>query len=169
MSIDEIIQQPGEKERSVVSSVMDALHVAAPGEILSYNSETRTATVQLTIRRNGSTEKPAVLQDVPVFFPGNLLFPVKSGDECLMAFADTCIDAWFGQSGVASASLDRKHDLSDGFAFVGFFSRGKASGGVNVLDVMESVDKRLKRIERALMPESVGDLDQFILDSNTIV
>ena len=44
------------------------------------------------------------------------------GDECLVVFADRCINSWWYQGGVQPPEEIRFHDLSDGFAFVGFRS-----------------------------------------------
>lgn len=51
-----------------------------------------------------------------------MTFLVAPGDECLLIFAERCIDGWFA-SGQSSIPLDyRLHDLSDGFALMGFSS-----------------------------------------------
>ena len=63
-----------------------------------------------------------LLRDVPVFMP--VPFEVNAGDACLVIFADLDIDAWFetGESSVPPSG--RMHSLSDGFAFIGFRTRG---------------------------------------------
>ena len=76
-----------------------------------------------------------VLKDVPVYFPGSkttgITWPVNAGDECLVVFADACIDAWFQNGGVQNAITVRQHDYSDGFAFVGFRSKPNALTSFN--------------------------------------
>lgn len=73
-----------------------------------------------------------LLINVPVYFGGGggvtLTFPIKPGDECLVVFASRCIDAWW-QLGAGPTSAPgrtppdrRMHNLSDGFAWVGFRS-----------------------------------------------
>lgn len=117
-------------------SVMGTLHVSAPGIIQEYDPESRTATIQLAIREKWSILgrtldiTPPLLLDVPVYFPGGggftLAFPVRAGDECLVVFADSCIDAWHQSGGVQNQMETRRHSLSDGFAFVGFQSKPRA-------------------------------------------
>lgn len=120
MNIDEVIQQPGMKDQIRKDAILEAIHVAVPGEVVSFDTSSRTAVIQPTIRRWRKTEIPPLLLDVPVFFPGGILFDVSPGDGCLVVFADHCIDAWFQNGGVSTPVSARMHDLSDGFAFVGF-------------------------------------------------
>lgn len=48
-----------------------------------------------------------------------LTFPVRVGDECLVVFADRCIDYWWQSGGVQEPVDPRQHNLSDGFALIG--------------------------------------------------
>lgn len=147
MRLDDVIQQSGQKEQILMEAMAENLHVALPGEIVSYNSSNRTATVQPVIRNWRQKETPPLLLDVPVFFPGNFIIPVNKGDECLVVFADTCIDAWHQNSGVSTPISARRHDLSDGFAFVGFFSKKKATGGIDLAAKLKDLEDRIKVLE----------------------
>lgn len=113
-----------------------------PGIIQSFNASAVTATVQIAIK--GVVHTPdgkaqfvnmPPLVDVPVHFPrgGNctLTFPVAQGDECLVVFAARCVDAWWQSGGVQPPMEPRIHDLSDGFAFVGFFSQATKISGIS--------------------------------------
>ena len=119
------------------------LRVAAPGIIQSVDYERQTCTVQLAIRERLNHEGDLewvdipTLPDVPLFvYSGGgycLTLPVQPGDECLVVFGDCCIDAWWQNGGVQNQADHRRHDLSDGFAIVGFRSqpnivRGFSSG-----------------------------------------
>lgn len=68
-----------------------------------------------------------LLVDVPVVMPRaggySLVFVPKVGDECLVVFADMCIDAWWQSGGVQPQADKRRHDLSDGFAIMGCWSQ----------------------------------------------
>lgn len=136
MRIDEVIQQPGQKERILKEDVLKSIHVAVPGEVVSYDGNKRTVVVQPVIRDWNSKDDPPLLLDVPVFFIGNYTFTPQKGDGCLVIFADYCIDAWLGKSGVNSQAVYRSHSMSDGFAFIGFNQTGGTpmggggSGGV---------------------------------------
>jgi hypothetical protein len=100
-----------------------------PGIIQSFDpgNENRppTCVVQPAIKGQlgGKSVSLMPLVDVPVIFPRGggvtLTFPIKAGDECLLIFADRCIDFWW-QSGSVQEPVDpRQHDLSDAFAIVG--------------------------------------------------
>ena len=147
MSIDEFIQQPGQKELLLKNAILDCIHVALPGEVVSYDSGTRTAKIQPVIRRWKSKDSPPILLDVPVFFLGNIVYPVEKGDECLVIFSDVCIDSWFENGGVSTPISARKHDLSDGFAFVGFQSKRKVTEGIDLVAKLEELESRIEALE----------------------
>ncbi len=114
---------------SSIATALKKVHVALPGRIVSFDPSTQTASVQPLIEQVLQHDQAAplpMLSDVPVQFPRGgafvMTFPVASGDECLLIFAERCIDGWFA-SGQSSIPLDyRLHDLSDGFALMGFSS-----------------------------------------------
>ncbi|MDR7283533.1 hypothetical protein J2X84_002357 [Pseudomonas corrugata] len=80
------------------------------------------------------TELP-LLVDCPVQFPAGggctLTFPVKAGDECLVVFSSRCIDAWWQSGGIQAQPELRMHDLSDGFALLGFRSQPRVIHGIS--------------------------------------
>lgn len=128
MRLEEVIQQPGIKERLLKQDILKSINVAIAGEIEQYYPETRTAVIQPVIREWNCKDNPPLLLDVPVFFWGNYTFTPQKGDGCLVVCADSCIDAWFQNGGVSSPVVARTHSLSDGFAFVGF----RQTGGVDL-------------------------------------
>lgn len=126
-------------ERKVLSEQM---RVALPGIIQSFDPDAVTAVVQPAIRYierdndgNTSTQDYPLLVDVPVVFPRGggctLTFPVKEGDECLVIFADRCIDFWWQSGGIQEPVDGRMHDLSDAFAIVGPQSQAKKISGIS--------------------------------------
>lgn len=126
-------------ERSITNN---QLRVALPGIIQSFDPETVTCVVQPAIRYvetdndgNRATNNYPLLVDVPVVFPRGggitLTFPVKAGDECLVIFADRCIDFWWQSGGVQEPVDSRQHDLSDAFAIIGPQSQAKKISGIS--------------------------------------
>lgn len=109
------------------------LRVAAPGIIESVDYEKQTCTVQLATRElfnnSGTLEwkEVPILPDVPFFvYSGggySLTLPISKGDDCLVVFGDNCMDGWWQNGGVQNQVERRRHDLSDGFAIVGFKSQ----------------------------------------------
>ena len=102
--------------------IMSSLHCAMPGTVESFDVQTQTASVRPAARRKGIPLP--LLRDVPVFFPGTrdsaLTFPVLPGEECLLVFADFCLDGWMETGTPAVPASPRSHDWSDAFALVGF-------------------------------------------------
>lgn len=128
------------------NNINNTLRVAVPGIISAFDPQRQTATVQPTIRERLRSPEGAIsdvalplLADVPVIFPRAggfaLTFPVKSGDECLVIFADMCIDAWWQSGGVQNQVDKRRHDLSDAFCIVGPCSLPQALADISTTGV----------------------------------
>lgn len=129
--------------REMVKAERLDLHTALPGIIQSFDPQRMTCEVAPAIRgaiieTNGqarSVDLP-LLVDCPVVFPGGggyaLTFPLKPGDDCLVVFAERCIDAWWQSGGIQNAAEYRLHDLSDGFVIPGVRSQPQVvRGGVS--------------------------------------
>ncbi|EOH6248394.1 Gp138 family membrane-puncturing spike protein [Klebsiella pneumoniae] len=137
--------QLGSKEQAdaqLAQAIMSAMRVSMPGIIQSFDPDAVTAVVQPAIKGAEKDESGAevsvnlpLLVDVPVVFPRGggctLTFPVKAGDECLVIFADRCIDFWWQSGGVQEPVDERMHDLSDAFCIVGPQSQAKKIGGIS--------------------------------------
>lgn len=155
--------QLGNKDQAdarLVQSIMSTLRVAIPGIIQSFDPETVTAVVQIAIKgmeRDASGSEASVnlplLVDVPVVFPRGggctLTFPVKEGDECLVIFADRCIDFWWQNGGVQEPVDGRMHDLSDAFAIPGPQSQAKKISGISNTSTQLRTDDGTAFIELA--------------------
>ena len=110
-------------------NIFQTLNCVKIGKILSFDAVKRTAKVQITFVRklnDGSLVPFPELQDCPVFSlqggGGALTFPVAAGDECLLLFSDSNIDAWYS-TGLQGLPYDsRRHDISDCIALVGLNS-----------------------------------------------
>ncbi|MFL9943743.1 Gp138 family membrane-puncturing spike protein [Paraburkholderia graminis] len=133
---------PEEALRVAMDGLKSGLWTSMPGIVQSFSASAITATVQIAIK--GVVHTPdgkaqfvnmPLLVDVPVHFPRGggctLTFPVAKGDECLVVFAARCIDTWWQSGGVQAPAEQRIHDLSDGFAFVGFFSQATKISGIS--------------------------------------
>lgn len=116
--------------REPIRQALFDLRVAIPGTILSFDAVAQTAVVQIALREKiwaphaGTTDVAiAPLQDVPVVLPRgggySLTLPITAGDECLLIFADMCIDTWWASGGVQNQFEKRRHDLSDAFCIPG--------------------------------------------------
>jgi len=138
----------------------EQLRVALPGIIQSFDPDAVTAVVQPAIRyierdNNGNkvTQDYPLLVDVPVVFPRGggctLTFPVKEGDECLVIFADRCIDFWWQSGGIQEPVDGRMHDLSDAFCIVGPQSQARKISGISTTTAQLRTDDGTAFIEVA--------------------
>lgn len=109
------------------------LRGAIPGIVQSFNAEKQTVTVAPAVKEimliDGIPTVTAIdpIDDVPIIMqrvPGwSITMPVTEGTECLLIFADMCIDGWW-QSGGVQPQLDRRrHDISDAIALFGPWSQ----------------------------------------------
>ncbi|WP_419686154.1 Gp138 family membrane-puncturing spike protein [Serratia marcescens] len=143
---------------ALTDDIMSNLRVALPGIIQSFDPETVTCVVQPAVKgyesddagKKSSLSLP-LLVDIPVIFPRGggvtLTFPVKAGDECLLMFADRCIDFWW-QNGEVQEPVDgRMHDLSDAFAIVGPQSQAQKISGISTRAAQLRTDEGAAFIE----------------------
>ncbi|HEM8999475.1 TPA: hypothetical protein U2T46_001520 [Burkholderia cenocepacia] len=144
--------------RAMLRGWQVGMWTALPGVIESFDGDSQTCAVQLAIkvpvRANDGAVTTAALPPVvncPVQFPsgGNctLTFPVTPGDECLVVFASRCIDAWWQSGGVQEQAEWRMHDLSDGFALLGFRSKPRALAGVSATSAQLRSDDGLTFVD----------------------
>ncbi|EKI2321463.1 phage baseplate protein [Klebsiella pneumoniae] len=170
--------QLGSKEQAdarLAQAIMSAMRVSMPGIIQSFDPDAVTAVVQPAIKGVEQDESGAdvsvnipLLVDVPVVFPRGggctLTFPVKAGDECLVIFADRCIDFWWQSGGIQEPVDERMHDLSDAFCIVGPQSQAKKIGGISTTGAQLRTDDGSAFIEVA----AGGDITATTAGSATI-
>lgn len=139
-TLAERVQNPVSQWRQALHVYGRRLRVALPGWVVDFDATKQTVNVQpavTEIERVAGVLTPRalpVLVDVPVVLPRaggyTLTLPVQPGDECLVVFGDTCMDAWW-QSGAGGENQDqpqneveqRRHTLADGFAILGPWSQ----------------------------------------------
>ncbi|HHT5644557.1 TPA: Gp138 family membrane-puncturing spike protein [Raoultella planticola] len=170
--------QLGSKEQAdaqLAQAIMSAMRVSIPGIIQSFDPDAVTAVVQPAIKGVEHDESGAevsvslpLLVDVPVVFPRGggctLTFPVKEGDECLVIFADRCIDFWWQSGGIQEPVDGRMHDLSDAFCIVGPQSQAKKISGISTTAAQLRTDDGSAFIELA----AGGDITATTTGNTTI-
>lgn len=144
--------------KAVADSLSTGLRVAMPGIIQSFDAEAVTATIQPAVKASvrqadGSVASVALplLVDVPVHFQRGggvtLTFPITEGDECLVIFADRCIDYWWQSGGVQEPVDPRQHHLADAFALVGPQSQAQKISGISTTTAQLRTDDGAAFIE----------------------
>lgn len=115
--------------RLAIEHELNEWHVALPGKIESYDTDTNLASVKPTVSRRfrGAafpTEYP-VIPRVPIVQPettkARIVFPIEVGDPVLLVFADRSIVSWLDSDGLSVREAEdvRQHHLSDAFAILG--------------------------------------------------
>jgi hypothetical protein len=144
------------------------LRVAIPGAVVSFDTDRQTCVVQPLIQEivlkpsPGSTtftsniptsETIKPIQDViPIMMRASgwsITFPITAGAECLLIFADMCIDGWWQSGGVQAQFDRRRHDLSDAFALFGPWSQPNKIGNYSTTSLQIRSDDQGTMIELA--------------------
>lgn len=125
---NQLINNPAKTLQDMLMAFKAGLWVAMPCIVESFDADkvtvTATPAIKISMRKQDgsmSMEEIPLLQDVPVMFTRGggctITHPINKGDECFVVFADRCIDVWWQNGGVQPPFDNRKHDLSDAFAF----------------------------------------------------
>ena len=178
INIPERLKLSEEQWRFILRQAIYDLRVAEPGIIQSFDATHQTVTVQLAIRENINknivptpTEIPIIV-DVPIVLPrgGGWSFtvPIQQGDECLVIFADMCIDAWWQSGGVQNQIDRRRHDLSDGFAVLAPWSQPRVLPNYSTTSAQMRSDDGSVIVE--LAPSAVNITAQsIVLNGNVTI
>lgn len=171
----------GEEEQQRAAAYNNAaqLRVAIPGIIESFDANRQTVSVQPAITENiqvGESESKAtklpVLTDIPICFPRaggySITLPVRKGDECLLVFADMCIDGWWQSGGVQDQMETRRHDLSDAFAIIGTTSQAKRLSGYSPdkMQIMSDNGKVVMELDSGTGSIKIDCKGDFIVNAN---
>ena len=127
LGINQVVGDSLQNLEEIKKQIFFDLRCCCPAIIKNINYEEMTVSVQPVIKEKikfGTQEVkefqlPEIF-DVPLIFLSsnqgiNITFPVKEEDECLLFFADTCIDTWWQSGGIQSQFEERRHDMSDCF------------------------------------------------------
>ena len=132
----------------LINKLSKNIHVALPAIITEIDYEKQTCKAQAVIREfidNEYVELPEFM-DIPFFILSggdySITMPIQKDDECLIVFADSCIDSWWQSGGIQNPIEIRNHDLSDCFAIVGFRSQNKK------LDDFDSESFQIRRKDK---------------------
>lgn len=153
--------------RSIGEGVKAELWVAMPGILAAVDLGKMTCSVQPSIKAR--VQNPALewswvtmplLVDCPIVFPSGggatLTFPLKVGDECLVIFADRCIDAWWQSGGIQQQIDYRMHSLSDGFVIPGPHSQPRVVAGISASAVELRLDDASAKVSIDVSSKAVS-------------
>lgn len=174
-SLNQIVADPQRSMRQMIKAAMAELWVCLPCTVESYDAEAVTITAQpsiiIPIRLPDGTlslDPMPLLVDVPVIFTRgggvSITHPINQGDECLVIFADRCIDAWWQNGGEQLATDNRRHDLSDGFAIFAPQSQAHKLQNISPDKLQIRTDDGQAYIElnpatHAIKAQTIGDIE----------
>jgi hypothetical protein len=132
----ERMDDPVESFRTGVEGVLSETQTALPGIVQDFDPKECTCSIQVSVQVKVYTSDGkwkwhniSLLTHVPVVFPHGkgfaLTFPISKDDEALVVFSSRCYSAWWDKGGIQIQDEMRLHDIGDGFAIVGPFSRPK--------------------------------------------
>ena len=122
--------------QTAIENKLQGLWSAIPAIIQNVNYAKQTLTAQPAIQGQNIDKDGNIINvnlpllvDVPFQTYGGSGFivtvPNLENSECLIVFASRCIDGWWANGGVQPQIEFRMHDLSDGFAIIGFNSQAR--------------------------------------------
>ena len=116
----------------VIKTHIDAMlidvNVCLPAKIVSYDSATQYADVQVQLLQgliDGNTAEYPIIPNVPVKHPrasGGQAFihmPLQNGDDVILVFSQRSLDNWKTQGGMQDPDDPRKFNIADAYALVG--------------------------------------------------
>jgi cytoskeletal protein CcmA (bactofilin family) len=123
-----MMQEFVEQAKKLMADMVNQIHTALPGSIVSFDPEKGLATVLPT----GKFRKPdgammdfPPISGVPVLFPqacaqgASIVFPIKEGDGCLLIISEQALDFWMYGS---ESKAGLKYDLTNCIAIPGLFA-----------------------------------------------
>ena len=111
-------------------AVVNEIHTALPGEIVSYNAGVGTATVKPIgkyVTSDGKELNYPTITEAPVCFTFcqnagvGIAFPVKKGDSCIIIISEVELDSW--RSG-ADSEGSLRFDLTSAMVIPGLLEGG---------------------------------------------
>lgn len=128
-----MLQEFVQEIEATAKAVVNDIHTAIPGEIMSFNSSTGLATIQPKGKyqtADGTMLEYPTITDVPVVYPFakgcgvGIAYPVKKGDSCLVIVSEIELDEW--RSG-AESEAPLRFDLTSAIIIPGLIAGGTAA------------------------------------------
>jgi hypothetical protein len=130
-----------------INRALGEMHVCLPGEVVSYDPGTQSATVQPTIKvlyvGKDTPELLPQIQQVPVVFPATanawVRLPLAAGDTVMLHFAERSLNDWLLKGGHVDPVIGNRFCLSDAIAVPGLRPQSAAivaKGAATSLEVV---------------------------------
>lgn len=123
-----MLQEVTAEIEKTAKAVVNEIHTALPGEIVSFDGATATVKpIGQYVTSDGVSLSYPTITEAPVCFPYcqstgvGIAFPVKKGDSCIIIISEVELDAW--RSGAASEGSLR-FDLTSAMVIPGLLDGG---------------------------------------------
>lgn len=125
-----MLQEFTQEIENTARAVVNDIHTALAGEIVSYNPGAGTATVKPCgsfVTSDGKSLKYPTITEAPVIFPFcqsagvGMAYPVKAGDSCIIIISEVELDSWRSGGG-SNGSL--RFDLTSAMVIPGLLEGG---------------------------------------------
>lgn len=125
-----MLQEFSQEVENTVRGIVNEIHTALPGEILSFDAGSGTASVQPAgkyVTHDGKKMSYPRLNEVPLVFPFcqqagvGIVFPVGKGDSCIVIVSEVELDSW--RSG-SDSEISLRYDLTSSMAIPGLLWGG---------------------------------------------
>lgn len=125
-----MLQELSQEIENTARAIVDEVHTALPGEIISFNAGSGLAIVQPNgkyVTSDGKSLAYPTITEVPLVFPFcqqtgvGIAFPVNKGDSCIIIISEVELDEW--RSGAESEGSLR-FDLTSAMAIPGLLWGG---------------------------------------------
>jgi hypothetical protein len=165
--------------KDYVNNKLASMIVMQPGKILTYDPETRLASIQLLLKNsiNIDNKEPVEVKplvNVPVYHMKGLTtffkIPIEEGVGVSVIFFDKSIDNWLSSSfgDVIDSQDTRKHNFSDAFAIPGLYSAKVLEPDTENEDIrMGDIDELAGKNSQIKIKKN-GDINLELLDPNVL-
>ena len=160
-----MLQEFTQQVEDTARAVMNEIHTALPGNVLSFNPSTGTATVKPEgkyVLSNGKKLDYPTITEVPVVFPYcqsggvGVAFPVVKGDSCIIIISEVELDEW--RSG-AESEAPLRFDLSSALCIPGLLDGGS--------DLVQKANKKNAVVIGAGDVEITVTSDEALVDTGS--
>jgi hypothetical protein len=117
----------------IIGQLLFNVHTCMPAQIISFDADLQTATVQPCLKRKFIGHDPInlpVIEDVPVVYLGAndywITYELKENDYVLLVFCERSLEQWLLNGGIVDPLDSRKFHLSDAIAIPGIIPNPSA-------------------------------------------
>ena len=152
-------RQPNDSAARVIPKAIEralkGINTAMPGEVISYDADTRRANVRGSIQLlmvDGTTVDRPVIANAPVVFPMSgtfaMTWPLHAGDPVLLVFSQRGIGNWKREHAQSPPAVDSLLSERDAMVIPGFGPSGMHEPDIRIVATDDSLTVQRADAER---------------------